>query len=88
MRTRILGKLLNSEVQDYLKRNDRTKAEEYVRMMLEEQQALKEKRVNFNLVEAIVDLSFVVVHLNGVLLGVVFVFCHNVMYFSFEQVQI
>lgn len=42
-------------IDHYLKRNDRTKAEEYVRMMLEEQQALKEKRVNFNLVEAIVD---------------------------------
>ena len=39
----------------YMKRDDRDKVERYVRLMIQEQQALKEKRLNFNLVEAIVE---------------------------------
>ncbi len=41
----------------YLKSNNQQKVEQYTRMMLKEQQALKEKKLNFNLVEAIVDLQ-------------------------------
>lgn len=41
---------------DYcLKSKNQHKANQYVRMMLQEQQALKEKRLHYNLVEAIVD---------------------------------
>lgn len=39
----------------YMKRDDRDKVERYVRLMIQEQQALKEKRLNYNLVEAIVE---------------------------------
>ena len=38
-----------------LRKGDNKKAEQYVRLMLREQQILKEKRLNYNLVEAIVD---------------------------------
>ena len=38
----------------YLKNNDQDNVEKYVRMMLQEQLSLKEKNLNFNLVEAIV----------------------------------
>ena len=38
----------------YLKNRNLNKVEQYTRMMLREQQVLKEKRLNFNLVEAIV----------------------------------
>ena len=41
----------------YLESNNPQKAEQYVRMMLQEQQAFKEKRLNFNLIEGIVDLQ-------------------------------
>ena len=41
----------------YLEENDHDKAELYVAMMLQEQQAFKEKRLKFNLVETIVDLK-------------------------------
>ena len=41
----------------YLKSKNPNKAEQYVRMMLQEQQAFKEKRLNFNLIEGIVDLQ-------------------------------
>ena len=40
----------------YLKSKNPNKAEQYVRMMLQEQQAFKDKRLNFNLIEGIVDL--------------------------------
>lgn len=39
----------------YLNSNNQRRAEEYTRLMLQEQQALKERKLNFNLVEAIVD---------------------------------
>ena len=39
----------------YLKKNNRRKVEQYVRLMIHEQQRLKEKKLNFNLVDAIVD---------------------------------
>ena len=39
----------------YLNTNNKLMAERYTRLMLQEQQALKEKKLNFNLVEAIVD---------------------------------
>ena len=39
----------------YLQSDDRNKAEQYARMMLQEYQTLKEKRLNYNLVEAIVE---------------------------------
>ena len=39
----------------YLKKDRRDKTEQYLRMMIQEQQGLKEKRVNYNLVEAIVN---------------------------------
>ena len=38
----------------YLERNNRCKAEQYTMMMIQEHQALTEKRLNYNLVEAIV----------------------------------
>ena len=41
----------------YLKSKNQYKAERYVRMMLQEEQMLKEKRLNFNLIEAIVNLQ-------------------------------
>ena len=41
----------------YLESKNPQKAEQYVRMMLQEQQAFKEKRLNFNLIEGIVDLQ-------------------------------
>lgn len=41
----------------YLKRSNQGKVEQYVRMMLQEQQAFKEKKLSFNLVETIVDLQ-------------------------------
>ena len=39
----------------YLQRRDHRKVAQYARMMLREEQAFKEKRLNLNLVEAIVD---------------------------------
>ena len=39
----------------YLKTKNQHKVEQFTRMMLQEQQALKEKRLNFNLVEAIAE---------------------------------
>lgn len=39
----------------YLKTRNQQKVEQYTRMMLSEQQALKEKKLNFNLVEAIAE---------------------------------
>ena len=39
----------------YLESKNLHKAEQYTQMMLQEQQALKEKKLNFNLVEAIAD---------------------------------
>ena len=44
-------------IDHYLKKKDQHKVEQYVRLMLQEQQAFKEKRLNFNLVETIVDLQ-------------------------------
>ena len=41
----------------YLKNKNLQKVEQYTVMMLQEQEALKEKRLNFNLVEAISDLQ-------------------------------
>jgi tetratricopeptide (TPR) repeat protein/DNA-binding CsgD family transcriptional regulator len=41
----------------YLKRKNYARVEDYVRLMLQEQQALKAKKLNFNLVESIVDLK-------------------------------
>ena len=41
----------------YLKIKNQKKVDQYVRLMLQEQQAFKEKRLNFNLVETIVDLQ-------------------------------
>ena len=41
----------------YLKSKKQDKVEQYVKMMLQEQQAFKEKKVSFNLVETIVDLQ-------------------------------
>ena len=41
----------------YLKSNNRQKVEQYTEMMFEGQQVLREKRLNFNLVEAITDLQ-------------------------------
>jgi DNA-binding CsgD family transcriptional regulator len=45
----------DSILNHYMKRDDRDKVERYVRLMIQEQQALKEKRLNYNLVEAIVE---------------------------------
>jgi DNA-binding CsgD family transcriptional regulator len=39
----------------YLQANNQNKVEQYIQMMLQEQQALKDKRLNFNLVEAIAE---------------------------------
>ena len=41
----------------YLKKKNQAKAEQYLSMMLEEQQAFKEKKLNYNLVEYIVNLQ-------------------------------
>ena len=41
----------------YLKSRNSHKAEQYVRMMLQEQQTFQKKRLNFNLIEAIVNLQ-------------------------------
>ena len=41
----------------YLRNNNLQKVEQYTAIMLQEQEALKEKRLNFNLVEAITDLQ-------------------------------
>ena len=41
----------------YLKNKNYNKVEQYVKMMLQEQQVFKEKSVNFNLVESIVNLK-------------------------------
>ena len=41
----------------YLRKKNQYKVEQYVRLMLQEQQAFKEKKLNFNLVETIVDLQ-------------------------------
>ena len=41
----------------YLKNKNLQKVEQYVRLMLQEQQEFKEKRLNFNLIETIVDLQ-------------------------------
>jgi DNA-binding CsgD family transcriptional regulator len=41
----------------YFITKNQTKADHYVRMMLQEQQAFKEKKLNFNLIEAIVGLQ-------------------------------
>lgn len=41
----------------YLKSNNRKKVEQYVAMMLKEQHIFREKRLNFNLAEAIFDLQ-------------------------------
>jgi DNA-binding CsgD family transcriptional regulator len=41
----------------YLKSKNLQKAEQYVRMMLQEQQTFQKKRLNFNLTEAIVNLQ-------------------------------
>ncbi len=42
-------------LEHYLKAQNQRKVEQYTQMMLQEQQALKAKRLNFNLVEAIVE---------------------------------
>ena len=44
-------------INHYLKTENTKKAEQYVRMMLEQQQAFKEKKLNYNLIETIVDLK-------------------------------
>ena len=41
----------------FLKSKNQQKADQYIRMMLQEQEAFKEKRLNFNLIETIVDLQ-------------------------------
>ncbi len=41
----------------YLKNKNQNKVEQYVRLMLKEQQSFNEKRLNFNLIESIVDLQ-------------------------------
>ena len=41
----------------YLKKGDEVKLKQYVELMLHEQQAMMEKNLNYNLVEAIVDLQ-------------------------------
>lgn len=41
----------------YLKSQNHNKVEQYLKMMLQEQQAFKEKSLNFNLVKSIVDLQ-------------------------------
>lgn len=44
-------------INHYLKSNNQHKTEQYVRMMMQEQQTFKDKRLNFNLIEAIVNLQ-------------------------------
>lgn len=44
-----------SIINHYIKVNDQQRVEQYTQMMLEEHQALKAKRLNYNLIEAIVD---------------------------------
>ena len=41
----------------YLKNGNQVKVEHYVEMMLQEQKAFNEKRINYNLIEAVVDLQ-------------------------------
>ena len=41
----------------YLKRNNKAKVEQYLHLMLQEQDAFKEQKLNYNLVEAVVDLQ-------------------------------
>ena len=41
----------------FIKSKDQSKVEQYVRLMLQENQAFKEKKLNFNLVETIVELQ-------------------------------
>ena len=41
----------------YIKNDNQSKVQQYVEMMLQEQKAFKERRINYNLVEAIVDLQ-------------------------------
>ena len=41
----------------YLKSKNQNKVEQYIRMMLQEQQAFKAKKLNYNFVETIVDLQ-------------------------------
>ena len=41
----------------YLKNNNQKKLEDYVKLMLQEQQAFNKKRINFNLINAIVNLQ-------------------------------
>ena len=47
----------NTILNHYLEKDNHTKVEQYVRMMLQEKQSLKERRLNYNLVECIVDLQ-------------------------------
>lgn len=42
-------------INHYLEHNNHSKVEQYTRLMLQEQQAFKEKKLNFNLAEAIID---------------------------------
>ena len=44
-------------LEHYLKDKNQEKVEQYVRLMLQEQQAFKEEKLKFNLVEGIVDLQ-------------------------------
>ena len=44
-------------INHYLKTENTKKAEQYVRMMLDQQQAFKEKKLSYNLIETIVDLK-------------------------------
>lgn len=44
-------------IDHYLKAKDEKRTEQYIRLMLREQQVRKEKRVNYNLVETIVELK-------------------------------
>jgi DNA-binding CsgD family transcriptional regulator len=44
-------------INHYLQNNNQKKVEQYTAMMLREQETLKEKKLNFNLVEAITDLQ-------------------------------
>ena len=44
-------------INHYIESRNQSKVEQYTKMMLREQQALKEKQLNFNLVEAIVEMQ-------------------------------
>lgn len=44
-------------LEHYLQKGDDAKVKQYVGLMLQEQQSFKERRLNYNLVEAIVDLQ-------------------------------